>query len=38
MEGLAGLEDHSRRPHFQPGQLAADIEALICQLRGAHPR
>ena len=37
-EGLAGLEDHSHRPRFQPRQLAAGIEALICQLRGAHPR
>ena len=37
-EGLAGLADHSRRPLFQPRQLNADIEALICQLRGAHPR
>src|SRR5215472_417070 len=37
-EGLAGLDDHSHRPYSQPRQLAADIEALICQLRGAHPR
>jgi transposase InsO family protein len=37
-EGLAGLGDHSHRPLFQPRQLAADIEALICQLRGAHRR
>ena len=37
-EGLAGLADHSHRPHFQPRQLDAEIEAMICQLRGAHPR
>ena len=37
-EGLAGLADHSHRPHYQPRQLDAEIEALICQLRGAHPR
>ena len=37
-EGLAGLADHSHRPRFQPRQLSADIEAMICQLRGAHPR
>ena len=37
-EGLAGLADHSHRPHFQPRQIRADVEALICQLRGAHPR
>jgi transposase InsO family protein len=37
-EGLAGLGDHSHRPHFQPRQIQADIEALICQLRGAHLR
>src|SRR5258708_4191469 len=37
-EGLAGLTDHSHRPRFQPRQLSADIEAMICQLRGRHPR
>jgi transposase InsO family protein len=37
-EGLAGLANHSHRPRYQPRQLNADIEALICQLRGAHPR
>ena len=36
-EGLAGLADHSHRPHYQPRQIHADVEALICQLRGAHP-
>jgi transposase InsO family protein len=37
-EGLAGLADHSHRPRFQPRQLSAEIEAMVCQLRGAHPR
>ena len=37
-EGPAGLADHSHRPRYQPRQLGAEIEALICQLRGAHPR
>jgi transposase InsO family protein len=37
-DGLAGLADHSHRPARQPRQLDAEIEALICQLRGAHPR
>jgi transposase len=37
-DGLAGLADHSHRPRYQPRQLDAEIEALICQLRGAHPR
>jgi hypothetical protein len=37
-EGLAGLADHSHRPAHQPRQLDAQIEALICQMRGAHPR
>jgi transposase InsO family protein len=36
--GLAGLADHSHRPHFQPRQIHADVEAVISQLRGAHPR
>jgi transposase InsO family protein len=37
-DGLTGLADHSHRPRGQPRQLGADIEALICQWRGAHPR
>ena len=37
-EGLTGLADHSHRPAHQPRQLDAQIEALICQMRGAHPR
>ena len=37
-DGLAGLADHSHRPAHQPRQLDAEIEALICQLRGAHQR
>jgi transposase InsO family protein len=36
--GLAALADHSHRPHSQPRQLNADIEAVVCGLRGAHPR
>jgi transposase InsO family protein len=37
-DGLTGLADHSHRPRYQPRQLDAQIEALVCQLRGAHPR
>jgi transposase InsO family protein len=37
-EGLAGLADHSHRPRYQPRQLDAGTEALICRWRGAHPR
>ena len=37
-EGLAGLADHSHRPAYQPRQLDAQIEALICRMRGSHPR
>jgi transposase InsO family protein len=37
-EGLAGLADHSHRPAHQPRQLDAEVEALICQFRGRHPR
>ena len=37
-DGLAGLADHSHRPAHQPRQVDAGIEALICQLRRAHPR
>jgi transposase len=37
-DGVTGLADHSHRPAHQPRQLDADIEALICQWRGTHPR
>jgi transposase InsO family protein len=37
-EGLAGLADHSHRPAHQPRQLDAQVEALICRMRGSHPR
>jgi transposase InsO family protein len=37
-EGLPGLSDRSHRPHHHPWQLAADVEARICELRRAHPR
>jgi transposase InsO family protein len=36
--GLAALSDHSHRPHLQPRQLDADVEAVICRLRAGHPR
>src|SRR5215472_14484235 len=37
-EGLAGLADHSHRPHFQPRQIHAGVEARISQLRSGHAR
>ncbi len=37
-EGLPGLEDRSRRPKTSPTRLAAEVEALICQIRRQHPR
>lgn len=36
--GLAGLADWSRRPRGCPGETSAEVEALICELRGEHPR
>lgn len=36
--GLAGLADQSRRPQGCPGQTASEVEAVICELRRAHPR
>src|SRR5690348_481317 len=36
--GLAGLADRSHRPHSQPRQVPAEVEAEICRLRTAHPR
>lgn len=37
-EGLAGLADRSHRPHHYPDQLAAEVEARVCELHRAHPR
>ena len=37
-DGLTGLADHSHRPRLSAPAAGCGIEALICQLRGAHPR
>jgi transposase len=37
-DGVAGLAEASRRPRTSPSRLAAEIEALICELRRAHPK
>ncbi|MBO3752602.1 IS481 family transposase [Streptosporangiaceae bacterium NEAU-GS5] len=37
-EGLPGLQDRSRRPRTSPTRIAAEVEALICQIRRQHPR
>lgn len=36
--GLDGLRERSRRPKTMPTRISAEVEALICQLRRAHPR
>jgi transposase InsO family protein len=36
--GIDGLREASRRPRTSPARLAADVEALVCELRRAHPR
>jgi transposase InsO family protein len=36
--GLAGLADRSQRPRSSPNQASAQVEALVCELRRAHPR
>jgi transposase len=36
--GIDGLRDASRRPRTSPSRLAAEAEALVCELRRAHPR
>jgi transposase InsO family protein len=36
--GLDGLKEFSRRPHHSPRRVAADVEALICELRRTHRR
>jgi hypothetical protein len=35
---VPGLTDRSHRPHRDPGQLAAEVEARVCELRRTHPR
>ena len=36
--GVDGLREASRRPRTSPSRLAAEVEALVCELRRAHPR
>jgi len=36
--GLAGLVDRSHRPRSCPHQASAGLEALVCELRRAHPK
>lgn len=36
-EGLAGLQDRSRRPHHSPNRTAAEVETAITTLRQKHP-
>ena len=36
--GLGGLMDRSRRPVSSPGQVSAEVEAAVCELRREHPR
>jgi transposase InsO family protein len=36
--GLDALVDKSRRPHSSPHQVAAEVEALVCELRRSYPR
>ena len=37
-EGVAGLADRSHRVRAHPWQVAAEIEAAVCELRRAHSR
>ena len=36
-EGVAGLEEMSRRPHLRPGRSAPEIEQAVLEVRAAHP-
>ena len=36
--GVDGLREATRRPRASPSRLAAETEALVCELRRAHPR
>jgi transposase InsO family protein len=37
-DGAGGLADRSRRPLTSPQRMPAEVEALLCELRRAHPR
>lgn len=37
-DGVAGLQDKSRRPRSSPQRISAEVESLVCELRRAHPR
>jgi transposase InsO family protein len=37
-EGLAGLQDRSRRPDGCAHQASPEVEALVCELRRHHPK
>jgi transposase InsO family protein len=37
-DGIAGLADRSHAPKHHPWRIAAEIEAVICELRRAHRR
>jgi transposase-like protein len=37
-DGEHGLVERSRRPKTSPTRLAAEVEALVCELRRSHPR
>jgi transposase InsO family protein len=36
--GIEGLREASRRPRTSPTRLSAEVEALACEMRRAHPR
>jgi transposase InsO family protein len=36
--GLGGLADRSQRPRSSPNQASAQVEAMVCELRRAHPK
>lgn len=36
--GVEALQETSRRPRTSPTRVAADVEALACEMRRAHPR
>lgn len=37
-DGIAGLADRSHAPKQHPWRIAAEVEAVICELRRAHRR
>ena len=37
VEGVSGLAERSRRPHWSPNETSVEVVASLVELRGRHP-